>query len=264
MLNRNYIRNYPIRVPDLAGQRSISKILAALDDKIEINGKVSRTCLSLATTLYGYASSSESWHDLQLKDAGRWYSGGTPSTGNAGFWGGNIPWISAASLRSPWIQTSDRCLTGEGVAHGTRLVPAGSIIFVVRGMSLKSEFRIGLAQREVAFGQDCKAIVARDGVSPHVLLHGLLSRSEEILGLVDEAGHGTGRLATDRIGALRILIPPGPEYSLVKQIEDLDRIAADRQAESKMLGRLRYTLLPKLMSGEIRVRDAEKIVEDVT
>lgn len=31
-----------------------------------------------------------------------------------------------------------------------------------------------------------------------------------------------------------------------------------------MLRELRDALLPKLMSGEIRVRDAEKIVEDVT
>ena len=39
-----------------------------------------------------------------------------------------------------------------------------------------------------------------------------------------------------------------------------------RQArlESRILGRLRDTLLPKLMSGEIRVWDAEKVVEDVT
>lgn len=35
-------------------------------------------------------------------------------------------------------------------------------------------------------------------------------------------------------------------------------------AESKALAELRDTLLPKLMSGEIRVRDAERIVEDVT
>ena len=34
--------------------------------------------------------------------------------------------------------------------------------------------------------------------------------------------------------------------------------------ESRTLAQLRDTLLPKLMSGEIRVRDAEKVVEDVT
>ena len=34
--------------------------------------------------------------------------------------------------------------------------------------------------------------------------------------------------------------------------------------ESIDLARLRDYLLPRLMSGEIRVRDAEKVVEDVT
>lgn len=35
-------------------------------------------------------------------------------------------------------------------------------------------------------------------------------------------------------------------------------------AESLTLAQLRDALLPRLMSGEIRVRDAEKVVEDVT
>ena len=37
-----------------------------------------------------------------------------------------------------------------------------------------------------------------------------------------------------------------------------------REGESQSLAELRDTLLPRLMSGEIRVRDAEKVVEDVT
>lgn len=35
-------------------------------------------------------------------------------------------------------------------------------------------------------------------------------------------------------------------------------------AENQTLAQLRDTLLPKLMSGELRVRDAEKMVEDAT
>jgi type I restriction enzyme, S subunit len=41
-------------------------------------------------------------------------------------------------------------------------------------------------------------------------------------------------------------------------------VGAALRAENRSLQELRDTLLPKLMSGEIRLRDAEKVIEDVT
>jgi type I restriction enzyme S subunit len=48
------------------------------------------------------------------------------------------------------------------------------------------------------------------------------------------------------------------------KVAPLHRRAAKTAEESAVLAELRDTLLPKLMSGEIRVRDAEKVVEEVT
>jgi type I restriction enzyme S subunit len=44
----------------------------------------------------------------------------------------------------------------------------------------------------------------------------------------------------------------------------LNEIAESCESENGVLAELRDALLPRLMSGEIRVRDAEKVVEDVT
>src|SRR5262249_38698274 len=150
---------------------------------------------------------SDSWHSLPMGQSARWLSGGTPSTTDPSYWDGDIPWISAISLKSPWIADSDRKITQLGLEHGTRVVPRGTIIFVVRGSSLDSEFRIGLAQREVAFGQDCKALLAADGIDPVVLFLAIRSHSSEILNLVDHAGHGAGRLATDLITNVLVRLP---------------------------------------------------------
>lgn len=89
------------------------------------------------------------------------------------YWGGETPWISALSLKSPWIDDSDRKLTVLGTENGTRLAPKETVIFVVRGSSLKDEFRIGITRREVAFGQDCKALTPRVGVDAHLLFHAI-------------------------------------------------------------------------------------------
>ena len=149
-----------------------------------------------------------SWTVEPLGSLAAWLSGGTPLTSEPAYWGGDIPWISSGSLTSFHLWDSARRLTPMGLENGSRLVPAASIIFVVRGMSLKSEFRIGIAKRPMAFGQDCKALLPRRGVDAAFLAQAVRARSIDVLGMVDEAGHGTGRLATDRIKALRIPLPP--------------------------------------------------------
>lgn len=147
------------------------------------------------------------WEMTTLAECGRWYSGGTPRTDNPEFWNGTIPWISAASMHDFFIRKSDRCVTALGVENGTRLVPKDTIIFVVRGMSLQNEFRIGITRTDVTFGQDCKALVANERFLPLFLAYYLRSQQYEILGLVDEASHGTGKLPTEAISALEVPVP---------------------------------------------------------
>jgi type I restriction enzyme, S subunit len=52
--------------------------------------------------------------------------------------------------------------------------------------------------------------------------------------------------------------------SLEVKLSALDRNVEELFVEIQVLGHLRDTLLPRLMSGEIRVQEAEKIVEDAT
>jgi type I restriction enzyme S subunit len=155
------------------------------------------------------------WDVKTLGKAADWFSGGTPRTSEAAYWGGDIPWIGSGSLTEFRIRKSDRTLTPLGASNGTRLVGPGTVIFVVRGMSLKSEFRMGITQRQVAFGQDCKALVARPGIDPAYLAYAIKAQTQDILDLVDEAGHGTGRLNTDQMQALRIGVPSMPEQEAI-------------------------------------------------
>ncbi|MFC9258662.1 restriction endonuclease subunit S [Streptomyces hydrogenans] len=257
------LTNAILRIPaDKLVQQSIASILGALDNKIAINERIAETSVNLAEALYVQASASPTWQTVKLSDAARWMSGGTPKTNEPSYWGGEIPWISALSLKSPWIDSSDRNVTTIGATSGTRLVPADTVLFVVRGSSLKEEFRIGITQREVAFGQDCKALIAANRIDPHILFHGIRSQSAIVLDMVDETSIGAGRLATDLISNLEISVPDAAESPVATQIRDLDSTAAARRQESRTIATLRDTLLPQLMSGRLRVRDAEKIVED--
>jgi type I restriction enzyme S subunit len=255
-----------INAPDFAVQQAISEVLKALDDKIATNDKIANTSLKLSLARYeGFVIDGKFARSASMYECGRWFSGGTPTTSEESYWGGQTPWISASSLKSPWIDDSDRRITALGAENGTRLVPEDTVIFVVRGMSLTSEFRIGLTQREVAFGQDCKAIRPAASIDAAVLFVAIKWHTPEILRLVDNAGHGTGRLATDLLSKVTLSLPePDFNAEAAAALRPLVEIGAARHAENRTLAELRDTLLPKLMSGEIRVRDAEKVVEGVT
>lgn len=245
--------NWPISIPSLREQRAIAAVLGALDDKIAASEWIAQTALELGTAIYAHrASTAPTWRSVSLADAAQWYSGGTPRTTEPAYWNGHIPWISAISLKSPWIDDSPRKLTSLGAANGTRLVPPGAIIFVVRGSSLKEEFRIGIAQCEVAFGQDCKALVAADGIDHDLLFHAIRHHTADILELVDETSIDAGRLATDLIEKLLVRVPDTPSDATVDALKSLNQSAAAKQRESRTLAELRDTLLPKLMSGELR------------
>lgn len=176
------------------------------------------------------------WDVVELGNIGTWLSGGTPSTGNPAYWGGDIPWISAASLKTFDIHGSERNITELGAVSGTRRVPAGTVIFVVRGMSLKSEFRVGVTSREVAFGQDCKAILAPSGIKSRYLAYALKAREAEILAMVDEAGHGTGRLPSGQLAKLSIGVPE--ERVQGEILEILDSIDESIKSAARIVDKL--------------------------
>ncbi|GAA3756738.1 restriction endonuclease subunit S [Salinactinospora qingdaonensis] len=251
-------------LPSTSRQKNISDTLGALDDKIAVNEQIVDTSLNLAEQIYLKHSYTPEFKAITLESAAKWLSGGTPKTNEQDFWDGDIPWISAKSLKSPFISNSDRNITELGAQSGSRVVDKGTVIFVVRGSSLKNEFRIGVTQRSVAFGQDCKALVANENIDPHTLFHAIRSRRSEILDMVDETAIGAGRLSTDLISKFEIRVPNSPENEISIKLRLLDEKAARVQSESRTLAELRDTLLPQLMSGKLRVKDAESIVEDAT
>lgn len=168
----------------------------------------------------------EGWTTRTLAECGQLLSGGTPNKGSDAYWNGSIPWISAKSLKTFHLSDSEDRLTEAGVRHGSRLVPSGTVLFVVRGMSLANEFRIGVTTRAVAFNQDVRALLPRDDVIPGYLAHFLRAAETRILGLVDRASHGTARLTSDRIEEFPVPLPPLVEQQRIAGI--LDRAEALR------------------------------------
>lgn len=158
-----------------------------------------------------------------LRDYVSLASGNTPSKSNSEYWGGATPWVSAKDMSEFWLEDSEDHLTEAGVAAASRIVPAGTVLMLTRGMTLHNRVPICRIARDAAFNQDVKAVLPKDGLYPSFLPYLLTGNHDRLHERVDAAGHGTGRLNTDAILSLPVHVPATPQQISISQLgEALD------------------------------------------
>ncbi len=158
------------------------------------------------------------WSETTLGEVTDFLSGGTPSKGRPDYWHGSIPWVSAKDMKRFRLDDTEDHVTEEGVANGTKLVPSGSVMLLARGMTLLNDLPICVANRPMTFNQDVKVLRPKSRVRADFLPYLLLGNKERLLSLVDLAGHGTGRLNSDELKALAIVLPPEPQQRAIAHV----------------------------------------------
>lgn len=288
------VPKFELLIPPKCDQEAISDILGALDDKIELNRRMNETLEAMARAIFkdwfvdfgptrakmeGGApylapdiwalfpdrldeeGKPDGWQTFSLREAAEILSGGTPDKSNPAYWGGSIPWISPKAMNGMHVSNSDDLVTPHAIGQGTRITTSGSVLLMVRGMGLHQGVRISQARKDVSFNQDVKALIPRR-LAPVHLLFGMLDAAPYLFAKVEASGHGTGKLPTDIIETVEFVTPIGAGYAeLVSVLDALNEKIALNDQESANLAVTRDLLLPKLMTGEICVRTAEKMVE---
>ena len=185
-----------------------NEVAETFREQIEAEHAVLATAPKLTTTSSGMVGE---WVESTLGEVAEFLSGGTPAKSYAEYWGGSIPWVSAKDMKCFRLEDTEDHVTEVGVDNGTKLVPEGTVLLLARGMTLINDVPICVAQRPVTFNQDVKALRAKSRVAPEYLPYLLLGNKQRLLSLVDLAGHGTGRLNSDELKALDIVLPACPE-----------------------------------------------------
>jgi type I restriction enzyme S subunit len=158
------------------------------------------------------------WRDTTLGQVTDFLSGGTPSNDSPQYWDGSIPWVSAKDMKRFRLDDTEDHVTEDGLANGTKLVPSGTVLLLARGMTLLNDLPICVVNRPMTFNQDVKALRPKPGVRDEFLPYLLLGNKGRLLSLVDLAGHGTGRLNSDELKALDVVLPPEPEQRAIAHI----------------------------------------------
>jgi len=269
-LNRNHIHDLPVLIPPLSIQCRIADILSAYDELIENNRRRMALLEEAARELYrewfvrlrfpGHEHTRaidgvpEGWERRPLADCVVFRSGGTPSKARSEYWEGNIPWVSSGEMTETRLYDTPLHVSREAAEDRSTLVPAGTILAVVRGMSLAKEFRVAVVGRDMTFNQDLKALIVGSDVDSEFLFHSLFAQREYVRDLATEASHGTKKLDTAVLERLPIFVPPPRLQRRFREIMDLfNAERANLYQQNQKLRTARDLLLPRLLSGEVAV-----------
>lgn len=252
-----------IATPSPAEQQKIAECLSSVDEVIAAQA---RKLDALKTHKKGlmqqlFPREGETQPRLrfpEFQNAGDWevkpfdklvtfQSGGTPSKANPAFWNGSVPWVSAKDMKQLFLDDAEDHISAAAVDEGAKVVPAGTLLMLVRGMTLLKDVPICVVLREMSFNQDVKALRPVDGVDGLFLALLLTGSKDRLLEMVTIAGHGTGKLDTDELKAMALMLPkPAEQHRIATCLSSLDALIAAETQKHAALQRHKRGLMQQL------------------
>jgi type I restriction enzyme, S subunit len=257
-INLGVLREIPVPLPPRRYQDAVAEILGALDDKIAVNDRAAATAEELALVI----ASDERW--TRTTPIGEVVSYARnqvmPETVDSEFVAHySLPSFDAGRLPeivAPDTIKSGKFLVSEPAVLLSKMNPATPRVWPIRPDSgipalASTEFMV---------------LTPIDGIDPaEVWAISMQPRFiNELVGMATGTSNSHQRVRPGDLLLTHVVDPmsiPADERRTIISITERSRQA---RLESQALARLRDTLLPKLMSGEVRARDVEKAVEDVT
>ncbi|MCX9027473.1 MAG: restriction endonuclease subunit S [Candidatus Methanoperedens sp.] len=241
-------------LPPLPEQHSIASILSSLDDKIDLLHRQNKTLEALAETLFRQwfvEKADEGWGRGKLGDYGKIICGKTPSKKIHSYFGGNIPFIKIPDMHGKtFIFDAEDTLTEDGAnSQQNKFLPPKSIcVSCIATVGL-----VTMNALNSQTNQQINSIIPSKEIYRYFLYLKLATMKDELLAMAS-GGTATDNLNTGDFSNIEIIRPEDKVLDIFHhQVQPyFEKIFAD-QIQIRTLARLRDTLLPKLMSGEVRV-----------
>ncbi len=284
---------FEIELPPFAEQRAIAEVLGALDDKIEANRRMNATLEALARALF------KSWFvdfdPVRAKLEGRtpelapdlaalfparltesalglipegWgvgdlstFAGLNPESWSRTNYPDEIEYVDLANTKWGEINEIQRFERSEAPSRAQRILREGDTIV---GTVRPGNGAYALVDRDGLTGSTGFAALRPSGKDNREFVY-LRATDPDAIDLLAHLADG-GAYPAVRPKAVIELETIVPNNRLITAFSALagpwlDRIAAGRN-HSRTLAQLRDLLLPKLLSGALRVRDAERMIGD--
>src|SRR3989338_7841046 len=276
--DKNSIMSYEINIPSFPEQSAIAKILSDLDQKIELSQQMNKTLEAIGQAIFKrwfidfefpnekgkpYKSSGGEMIESELGKIQRGWKfskigkefetilGGTPSTTNKSYWeNGTVAWINSGEINKFRITEPTAYITKEAVDNSaTKLMSKGTTVLAITGATLGQVSRIEI---DTCANQSVIGIIENKDIPSEYIYLWIKHR---IIGLIShQTGGAQQHINKKNVNELKILLP---DDSLMLKFKEMIRSIFKKISincfESQNLSQIRDSLLPRLMSGKIRV-----------
>jgi len=206
----------------------------------------------------------EHWDARKLKFEMTFCGGGTPFKGNSAYWNGTIPWVSPKDMKSDIIHDTEDHITERAVAESsTNLVPAGSLLMVVRSGILQRTIPVARCIREVALNQDMKALTSKGRLDLDYFVLLIRGCEKRLLREWTKQGATVESVEHQFLSNTRVPIPPLLEQKLIVEqlaveTAPLTTTISRLEREIELLREYRTRLVSDVVTGKLDVREAAK------
>jgi len=248
-------------IPDRHVQDAIVGVLGALDDKIAANRKLASTAEDLAEAEFLRAT-MESSVEHTLSDVTELIvRGGAPKYVDAGE---GIVVINQKCIRDKRVDIGPARWTSSSRVRDDRILRVNDVLVNSTGVGTLGRVSRWISKIDATVDSHVTILrFCREIVDPVCAGFAVL-HAQNAIEMMGEGSTGQTELSRDQLGKLRLrFVSRSLESALSGRLSSLAEISSSSLAECSSLGALRDTLLPRLMSGELRVRDAEKVVGNV-
>jgi type I restriction enzyme S subunit len=297
-LNESVIRGIPIYLPSLPEQRAIASVLGALDDKIELIRRMSEALEELARTIF--KSWFVDFEPVRAKAEGRQPVGMDAETAATfpsrlvnsdlgaipeGWRTGTVGAVSTYLRRGfgpAYVDEGGVCVLNQKCVRDGRIdrgkarrhdvsrksaegrqLQLGDLLVNSTGVGTLGRIAQVWRLPEPTIVDSHLTVVRADPNILSPLVFGVdLGRREAEVEALGEGSTGQTELSRERLAQLSVLIAnKGVQQRFAALVEPMRQRIVASEAESASLAELRDLLLPKLISGELRVPVTEKMVE---
>lgn len=266
-ISADSIKSIEITVPEYAEQVKIAEALSDIDTLIvnlekliakkkAIKQGAMQKLLTGKRRLPGFDSE---WKTVQIGTFTSVFSGGTPSTANPLYWGGNIPWMSSGELNMKIVREVRGRITATGMENSsTRMIPAFCVLIGLAGQG-KTRGTAAFNTFPLCTNQSIAAIFPNESQFDSKFLYFYMDTQYTELRELSAGGGGRGGLTKKLIEDFYVTIPSDikEQVSIAEILTDIDDEIENLEKELYKTTAIKQGMMSELLTGHIRLIDKE-------